>query len=332
MYLQNPKISIVIPTYNQGHFIEETILSIINQSYKNVEIIVIDGASSDNTKEIIKKYKLHFAYWVSEPDAGQSEAINKGLKIATGEIVTWLNSDDTYEPQALENVASLFSKNPQAAFIHGRATLFGRDIRSKTIGLSEDIKLSEYLPYMRFPQPASFFKKNILDQIGEVNNQLHYAMDFELVVRIILLGGKPLRTDLVFSNYRIHKNSKSNHDLKFLSEWATVVYCMFCSVQGGAGFADELNNLGLLDSFDKKQYTTQLFLETHCLQAVFLEHLHLQYHYRYRNYDYDMCKKISAYLNNNYPTFYNIKKFKRYNLRLKFIPNFAFRLSRKFRS
>jgi glycosyltransferase involved in cell wall biosynthesis len=98
--IRPPKISIIIPTFNQGNFIEETILSIIDQDFKNFEIIIIDGGSNDGTLDIVKKYESAISFWISEPDTGQSNAINKGLKKVTGEIVTWLNSDDYYEPGA----------------------------------------------------------------------------------------------------------------------------------------------------------------------------------------------------------------------------------------
>src|SRR5687768_13083798 len=106
--MNSPKISIITPSYNQGRFIEETILSVINQNYPNLEYIIIDGGSTDNTVEIIRKYEQHLAYWVSEKDGGQSEAINKGFKKATGDIVCWINSDDFFMPGALSKVADCF--------------------------------------------------------------------------------------------------------------------------------------------------------------------------------------------------------------------------------
>src|SRR5688500_3818909 len=96
-----PKISIITPTYNQGHFIEQTIQSVIEQDYPNLEYIIIDGGSTDDTLSVIKKYEKYISYWISEKDKGQSEAINKGFKKATGDVVNWLNSDDYYEPGVL---------------------------------------------------------------------------------------------------------------------------------------------------------------------------------------------------------------------------------------
>src|SRR4051812_48252088 len=118
-----PKISIVTPTLNQGNFIEETILSVIGQNYPNLEYIILDGGSTDNTIEIIKKYEKHLAYWSSEPDKGQSDAINKGFKIATGDILGWINSDDYYMPGIFNHIGN--KMNIQESELHfGNCFLF----------------------------------------------------------------------------------------------------------------------------------------------------------------------------------------------------------------
>jgi glycosyltransferase involved in cell wall biosynthesis len=111
-----PKISIVIPSYNQGKYLEETILSVINQNYPNLEYVIIDDGSTDNSVEIIKKYEKYLTYWVSEKDNGQSDAINKGLKKCTGEIFNWLNSDDYLETNALFKIAEAYKKIPKKRF------------------------------------------------------------------------------------------------------------------------------------------------------------------------------------------------------------------------
>jgi len=118
-----PKISIVTPSFNQGQYIEETILSIVNQNYPNLEYIIIDGGSTDNTVEIIKKYEKHLAYWVSEKDKGQSEAINKGFRKATGDIVCWINSDDFFMPGSLLKVGERFAKDNSLDLLNGHCLL-----------------------------------------------------------------------------------------------------------------------------------------------------------------------------------------------------------------
>ena len=119
MVKEHPKISVITPSYNQADFLEETILSVLNQNYPNLEYIIIDGGSTDRSVEIIKKYEKHLSYWVSEKDDGQSHAINKGLQHATGEIICWLCSDDLHVSDTLYTVAELFRLNPEIALLHG---------------------------------------------------------------------------------------------------------------------------------------------------------------------------------------------------------------------
>lgn len=128
-----PKISIVTPSFNQGKYLEKTILSVLEQDYPNLEYIIIDGGSTDNSVEIIKKYEKHLAYWVSEPDRGQSHAINKGFGHATGEILGWLNSDDYYAPGAPQAIAEAFLANPDVGAIVGAGEFLFEDTGKITL-------------------------------------------------------------------------------------------------------------------------------------------------------------------------------------------------------
>lgn len=180
-----PKISIVTPSYNQGKFIEETILSVLNQNYPNLEYIIIDGGSADNSVEIIKKYQDRLAYWVSEKDRGQSHAVNKGFKRATGDIVGWLNSDDTYLPQCVENVVKAFKKNPDANAIYGNFVYI--DENGKTLWKRYVLSRFPYetlLFYTHFGQPAVFFKRKFLNKIGYLDERLIYGMDLDFFLRM----------------------------------------------------------------------------------------------------------------------------------------------------
>lgn len=206
------KISVITPSYNQGDFIEETIDSILSQGYSDLDYIIIDGGSTDNTVEIIKKHEKHLTYWVSEPDKGQSHAINKGLQLASGDIINWLNSDDYLEPGALKTIGEAFKNSDTNVFI-GRSNIVengnvlrqsrGTDIYpenlAKTIGLA------------RIDQPEHWWRKSVIDKIGPLNTHLHYTMDRDWWVKYLLrygfLGIK--KTDAVLSNFRLHPDSKT---------------------------------------------------------------------------------------------------------------------------
>ena len=179
------KISIITPSYNQGEYIEETIQSVINQDYPNFEYIIIDGGSTDNTVDIIKKYEAHIDYWISEPDEGQSHAINKGIDRATGDIVAWLNSDDQYfSADVLRKVACFFNtfKDVHACYGNNVYVDSNGDIlylrmapRFWSIGL---LKKWNYIH-----QPTVFLRKDVINNFS-INNSLDYIMDYEYWLRI----------------------------------------------------------------------------------------------------------------------------------------------------
>jgi glycosyltransferase involved in cell wall biosynthesis len=159
------KISVVIPSYNQGKFLESTILSVINQNYPSLELFLIDGGSTDNSVEIIKKYEKHFNYWVSEKDNGQSDAINKGFKLATGDIITWLCSDDLYTDNSLNKVNEVFLEaDNNVAVIHGNSEIFRDDkvlFFDKGYGNWSN---ERQMAGMTFPQPSSFIRRSALEK------------------------------------------------------------------------------------------------------------------------------------------------------------------------
>jgi len=153
-----PKISIVIPSYNQGQYLEESILSVIDQKYPDLELFVVDGGSTDNSVNVIKKYAQHLKWWVSEKDKGQSEAINKGFARATGDIISWLCSDDLYTPGTFHKVASYFSQQKgNVGLIHGGITLYKNNTDLKSSWGDKDPSIERNLAGMAFSQPAAFF-------------------------------------------------------------------------------------------------------------------------------------------------------------------------------
>ncbi|MFT4661272.1 MAG: glycosyltransferase involved in cell wall biosynthesis [Patiriisocius sp.] len=208
----NKKISIITPTLNQGSFIEECILSVLNQNYDNLEFIVIDGGSDDGTLNILEKYKKHFSYYISEPDKGQSDAINKGLKLATGEIINWLNSDDYLEPGSLQMINSAFQDNSVNIF-SGRSNII-RDghVTKHSSGLDVyENNLAKTIAWARIDQPETYWRKTVIDEIGSLNNVLHYIMDRDWWVKYLFkydLEGI-LQSDKIITNFRLHEDSKT---------------------------------------------------------------------------------------------------------------------------
>lgn len=170
-----PKISIITPSFNQGKFIEQTITSVLNQNYENLEYIIIDGGSTDETIDIIKKYESKLTYWISEPDFGQTHAINKGFKIATGDIINWLNSDDYLHPNALKNISNSFMRQNVLA-ITSVVNNFNNNISWEEITPSFSEK-QDYIAKGFNNQPGTFFKKEIWDVFFPLPNQLHFTMD-----------------------------------------------------------------------------------------------------------------------------------------------------------
>lgn len=203
-----PKISIVTPSYNQGQYIEETIRSVLMQNYPNLEYIIIDGGSTDETFDIIKKYESQLSYWVSENDNGQSDAINKGVNLCTGEVFNWLNSDDYYEPLALFQIAEAFLTQNKSVII-AKTRNFTTDknwLTSTPIG--DDFYM---FSSARIDQPSTFFILSVFKQYYPLSLNLNLVMDAEIWFKFLLQYGKEEigSIDSVVVNFREHKNSKT---------------------------------------------------------------------------------------------------------------------------
>jgi glycosyltransferase involved in cell wall biosynthesis len=224
-----PKISIVTPSFNQGQYIEETILSVLSQNYPNLEYIIIDGGSTDNTIDIIKKYESRITYWVSEPDTGQSHAINKGLKKCTGEIFNWLNSDDWYIPGALFEVANAFRVNSTAQFVSGYENHVEQSgMINLHTGTFIKSTIEETIEFCEVSQPSTFFKLEAIRRVHGVSEDLHLIMDGEMWVKLLLLYGKEnfVKINKVLVNFRLHANSKTVSNIEidnFLFERSSIV-------------------------------------------------------------------------------------------------------------
>lgn len=208
-----PRISIITPTYNQGAFIEETIRSILLQNYPNLEYIIIDGGSTDNTLEVIKKYEPWITYWVSEKDRGQSHAINKGLEKCTGDICNWINSDDCLTENALQKIQKAFKDQQVLSFCGNAQVLFEEDRKApvlfRTTLLDQDI--NTHLAGCSFSQPATFFRMTAFRQITPLVEDLHMNMDMYMWYRFILLHGleRVRHTDEVLCTVKAHADAKT---------------------------------------------------------------------------------------------------------------------------
>jgi glycosyltransferase involved in cell wall biosynthesis len=214
-----PLISVLVPSYNYGRFIEETIRSILLQSYPNVQCIIIDGSSSDNTVDIIQKYSKHLDYWISEPDLGQTDAINKGYQHCTGDIFVWLNADDFYySPFVLESIANLYLQGYE--FIAGEC--FNIDVdgnyRFEAImadGKSSPTTFQKYLRYWSSPflqQPALFVSKKLANPCFPLDIKLYYAMDYQFFLRVLAQNPQAIWIEEKIVRFRWHKDSKTMGD------------------------------------------------------------------------------------------------------------------------
>jgi len=180
----SPLISIVIPSYNQGAFLEECLRSVLDQSHPRKEIIVIDGGSTDSSRDILGKYERRLDFWVSEPDRGQAHAVNKGWARAKGDVLGWLNSDDRLEGGALEAVAAAYASNPGAALLYGDVQEIdqaGRVIGKKTLA---GYGLTSLLLGKNMGQPGVFIPRPTYEAVGGLVEELHFALDFEYFLRI----------------------------------------------------------------------------------------------------------------------------------------------------
>lgn len=182
--MKYPKISIITPSYNQGNYIEETIKSVLEQKYPNLEYIIIDGGSTDNSKEIIERYSNRLFYWISEKDNGQSNAINKGLKIASGDILAYLNSDDIYLPGTLSKIANYYINNPNVYFTTGNYYVINEKSKKLYI-INYGCYVEKELKHgvNRIGQPSTFWRKEVINKIGLFDENLHYSMDFDFFLR-----------------------------------------------------------------------------------------------------------------------------------------------------
>jgi glycosyltransferase involved in cell wall biosynthesis len=203
-----PRITIVTPSFNQGRFIETTIRSVLLQGYPNLEYIIIDGGSTDNSVEIIKKYEPWLTFWISEKDRGQAHAINKGFARATGEIYAYLNSDDFYKPGALQSCASAFRVGHQ--WIVGRVSCWQEDVGDWPFPELSGKSFTKWFLSCPIPQAGCFWSAELHREMGPFREDLNFIMDYERWLRFRFIKRiKPFYIDQMIACYRLHANSKT---------------------------------------------------------------------------------------------------------------------------
>lgn len=206
-----PKISIVMPSFNQARFLERTMRSVLDQNYPNLEYIIIDGGSTDGSVEIIKKYEDRLAYWVSERDRGQSHALNKGFARATGDLIGWLNSDDLYCAGAFEQAVEGYRNHPENDAWYGGLYIIDSEDRILDALWTLDADPAYItLVGMNIFHQALFWRRELMQQVGMIDESLHFAMDWDFIIRLLLAGRfKRIRRHL--GMFRVHEEAKTTN-------------------------------------------------------------------------------------------------------------------------
>jgi glycosyltransferase involved in cell wall biosynthesis len=216
-----PRITVVTPSFNQGQFLRETIESVLNQDYPNLEYFIVDGGSNDDSVEIIKEYEDRIDWWVSEKDNGQTDAICKGFNRATGNLLGWLNSDDVYFPGALQKIGEAYLQNPSASIYAGGIAIGmkgDKGIKKCSIPTSP-LKIFSLYGLLGFGQQSSFFNAEAYCQIGGLNREIYMRMDGDIMYRLMKHNPTVIIIDNIVGFFRWHDKSKSSISAnRYLSE------------------------------------------------------------------------------------------------------------------
>jgi glycosyltransferase involved in cell wall biosynthesis len=233
-----PKISIIIPTFQQGRFIARTLESIVSQGYGDLEIIVMDGGSTDETAEIIARYREHIAIYISGKDDGQSDAIRRGFEQATGEVITWLNSDDTYTPGTLDAVGQFFLTHPGCRFVYGDRDMIDESDRVIARRRQPDFNMGVMLYcHMTVPQMSAFWRRDLYEEAGGMDPAFRFCMDYDLFVRMARIS-PPVRLPVVLANFRLHGESKTSNLEDVRRAEDALIHARYCRFKPGtAAFA-----------------------------------------------------------------------------------------------
>jgi glycosyltransferase involved in cell wall biosynthesis len=203
-----PKVTVVTPSFNQGHYIEETIRSVLLQGYPDLEYIVMDGGSRDNTLDVIQRYEPFITYWTSQKDRGQSDAINRGFRKSTGLWVGWQNSDDFYGPATIQKAVEAALAHPDASVVYGSVKLCDGQSRDTGSYPTSDFDLHRMLPWANMFNQSMFFHRRVFDAEHFIDENLHHYIDHEYFWRLIFAGFKFQYAPAVSAVFRIHELAK----------------------------------------------------------------------------------------------------------------------------
>lgn len=202
-------VSIITPSFNQAPFLEATIRSVLEQDHPELEYIIVDGGSTDGSVDIIRRYADRLAWWVSEKDAGQTDAINKGFARARGEVIAWLNSDDTYQPGAVREAATYLAEHPEVGLVYGDANFI--DQNGRVIGRFPSAQ-TDYRRlrqgYVHVAQQSAFFRRDLWQKVGPLDPKFYFAMDYDLWVRLARVS-KIVYLPRLWANFRLHGGGKT---------------------------------------------------------------------------------------------------------------------------
>jgi len=204
-----PLVSIVTPSFNHVNFIEATMQSVLMQDYPNIEYMVVDGSSNDGTVDVIQKYADKLAWWVSEKDKGQTDAINKGFARAHGEFLAWINSDDTYEPGAVSAAVKYLQEHPEVGMVYGDCNFINEsgNVIGKFNSAQTDYQLLRQ-GYVHIPQQTMFFRRELWEQVGPLDPSFYFAMDYDLWTRIAARS-RIQYVPQTWANFRLHTSGKT---------------------------------------------------------------------------------------------------------------------------
>ncbi len=232
---QLPLVSIVINSFNQADFLEKTILSVLTQKYERMEILLVDGGSTDGSLEIIQRYQDRFTWWVSEKDKGQADGINHGLARATGDLVAWLNSDDTYLPGAVAGAANAWLADPETVLVYGDVVSVNENDTPIRRIPCDDYQLAELMTFKIINQPGVFMNRNVLKQAGFLSLDYHFLLDHHLWLRLARLG-KLTHVWEVWAAGRFHPAAKN---LASASQFGQEAYQIARWLESNPAYANE---------------------------------------------------------------------------------------------